>query len=137
MAYVLNTPIYVCMAHLLLSLAVPAPSIDITGAPPYSLYAGTSLMLMCTFELHNMVDSEVTVNSVWRRGGQIISPNSRVNISTISMVRPSIYRTTLAISPLSNTLDSGQYTCQSAIVSNAYILYADASQQETVRIEGR
>ena len=84
-----------------------------------------------------MVDSEVTVNSVWRKGGQIISPNSRVNISTISMVRPSIYRTTLAISPLSNTLDSGQYTCQSAIVSNTYILYADASQQETVRIEGR
>lgn len=73
---------------------------------------------------------------MWRRGGQILSSGSRVNISTITTAYPSIYGTTLSISPLSNTLDSGQYSCQSVITSEPYILYTDASQQISVRIGG-
>lgn len=83
-----------------------------------------------------MIDSPVRLNGIWRRGGQILNSNSHVNISTISMIRQSVYHTTLSISPLVNTLDSGQYSCQSDITSDAYVLYADTSQQVIVRIEG-
>lgn len=82
-----------------------------------------------------MVDSQVALNSIWRRGGQILSSNDRVSMS-ISMVRPSLYRTTLRISPLSSTMDSGQYSCQSGITSDEYVLYTNAIQQEVIGIGG-
>ena len=117
--------------------AVPAPSINVTGVPAYPLYSGTSLMLACLFEVHSAVDGQLTLNSVWRRGGEILNSNGRINISATSMIRPSIYRTTLSISPLSNTQDNGQYSCQSITTSSAYVLHADSSQQVTVRIGGK
>ena len=76
------------------------------------------------------------LSGVWRRGGEVINNSSRVNISVATLLRPSVYQTTISISPLSNTLDSGQYHCQSAITSNPFVLYADASQQVAIRIEG-
>ncbi len=116
--------------------AVPAPSVNITGVPTNPLFSGTSLSLTCTFELHNMIDSPLGLNGVWERGGEVLNSDRRVSISTISLIRPSTYQTTLSISPLSNTLDNGQYTCQSVLVSGTYVLYAEASQQVTVSIGG-
>lgn len=84
-----------------------------------------------------MIDSPVVLRSVWRRGGEILSSKNRFNISTVRMIRPSIYCTTLSISPLSNMLDNGQYNCQSVSMSSAYILYTDASHQVTLRIGGK
>ena len=83
-----------------------------------------------------MIDSPVELNNVWRRGGEILNSNHRVNISTVSRTHSSIYHATLSLSPLSSTLDSGQYTCESAITSSAYILYTDASTQVTLMIGG-
>jgi hypothetical protein len=83
-----------------------------------------------------MVDSPVTLNSVWRRGGESLDSDGRVNVSMINMINQTVYYTMLSISPLSNTMDSGQYSCQSALESDAYVLYADASQQVPVRIAG-
>lgn len=94
------------------------------------------LFLTCTFELPTFVDSAVALNSAWRRGGEVLNSNTRVNISAISRVYPSVYRTTLSISPLSSTMDSGQYSCQSSITSSAYILYTNTVQQVLVGIEG-
>ena len=122
---------------LLIFLPVPAPSVSITGIPSFPLYAGTSLSLTCTFELHSMIDSQVRLSGIWRRGGVTLGSNGRVNASAITIIRPSVYQTTLTISPLSNTLDDGQYTCQSTIPSDPFVLYADASQQVRVRIGGR
>ena len=121
---------------MLYSAAVPAPIVNLTKISSSTLFAGTNLSLICTFELHSAADSQVTLNSVWRRGGQILNSNSRVNISTTHMTSPLTYSTTLQISPLSNTMDGGQYSCQSIISSEPYILYTDASRQATVRIEG-
>lgn len=84
-----------------------------------------------------MIDSPVTLNSVWRRGGEILNSNSRFNISTIIMTGPSTYLTTLGISPLSNTMDSGQYSCQSVLLaSDDYVLFTDGSQQVAVTVRG-
>lgn len=116
--------------------AVPAPTITITGVPPYPLYTGTELSLTCSIELHSMVNSEVTLSSMWRSGGQILSTNGRVNVSTTSMVRSSLYRKTLRISPLSNTMDGGQYSCQSDIASSDFVRYTNAIQQVVISIGG-
>ena len=83
-----------------------------------------------------MIDSPVIINSVWRRGGDILNSNSRINISEINMIRESVYITVLRISPLSNTMDSGTYSCQSVITSSPYLLYSDATQQVTVSVGG-
>ncbi len=82
-----------------------------------------------------MADRPVRLNGVWRIGGQILISNSRYNISAVTMIRQSVYRTTLRITP-SNIMDSGQYSCQSDIASEPYILYADMSQQVAVIIQG-
>lgn len=117
--------------------AVPAPTVNVTGVPAYPLYSGRSLLLTCLFEFNNAVDTLMTLNSVWRRGGEELNSNGRVNVSTTTMIRPSVYRTTLSIIPLSNTMDSGQYTCQSVTISSAYVLFTDSSQQVSVGVEGK
>ena len=116
--------------------AVPAPSVSITGLPTYPLFAGTSLLLTCTFQLPSTIDSPVALNNVWRRGGTVISYDSRVNISDMSM-NPPIHQSILSISPLSNIIDSGQYSCQTGIASSAYVRYTDAFQEVSVIIEGK
>ena len=116
---------------------VPAPIVSIGGLPTQPLYTGTSLQLTCSFELTSFVDTIVGVNGVWRRGGEQITNSSRVNISTVTAIQPSTFQTTASISPLSNTMDSGQYSCQSVFMSNQFVRFADASNQVAVMIEGR
>lgn len=119
-----------------LIIAVPGPSITITGLPTSPIYAGTSLLLTCTFQLHRMIDTPVNFNSIWRRGGQSLQSGGRVNISAISMINPSTYQTILNISPLSNTVDSGLYSCRSALSSDTFVLYTDSSQQVALTVGG-
>lgn len=122
---------------MLILIPVPAPIVSISGLPTQPLYSGASLQLSCSFELTSFVDTTVELSTVWRRGGELITNSSRVNISAISVVRPSIFQTTVNISPLSDTLDSGQYSCQSVIISNQFVQFAVASGQIAVTIEGR
>ena len=118
-------------------ILVPAPIISISGLPTQPLYTGTSLQLACSFELTRFVDTTVELNSVWRRGGELITNGSRVNISAISAIQPSVFQTTVNISPVSDTMDSGQYSCQSVIMSSQFVQFAGASRQIVVTIEGR
>ena len=67
----------------------------------------------------------------------MITNSSRVNISATTAIRPSVFQTTISISPLSDTMDSGQYGCQSVIMSNQVVRFTGASHQVTVMIEGR
>lgn len=116
---------------------VPAPIVSIGGLPTQPLYTGASLQLICSFELTRFVDTTVEVNSVWRRGGEQITNSNRVNISAITAIRPSTFQTTFSISPLSDTMDSGQYSCQSVIMSNQFVRFTDDSHQVAVMIEGK
>lgn len=119
-----------------MTIIVPAYLVNITGVPDYPLYAGTRLFLTCVFELPVFVDSAVALNSVWKKGGEVITSDDRVNVST-SDRDTSAYLTTLSISPLSSTVDGGQYTCQSSIAANSYVFYSDSFYQISVRIEGK
>jgi hypothetical protein len=79
----------------------------------------------------------VELNSVWSRGGEVITNGSRVNISAISAIQPLIFQTTVYISPVSDTMDSGQYSCQSVVMSSQFVQVAGASRQIAVTIEGK
>ena len=101
------------------------------------LYTGTSLYIVCTLELSTAVESGVGVTGIWRRGGEVIVNSSRVSISETALIRPFVYQTTISISPLSHIMDSGQYSCQSSIMSSPFVRFASGSQQVAVNIEGK
>ena len=101
------------------------------------LYTGTSVLLTCTLELNSAVDSEVSVAGVWRRGGEVVNNSSRVNVSPTTLVRPSVFQTTISVSPLSDTMDSGQYSCHSTITSTPFVLFGAGSHQVTLSIDGK
>ena len=92
--------------------------------------------MVCTLELDAAVDSDVRVTGVWRRAGETLSNSSRISISETTLIGPSVYETTISISPLSDSVDSGQYSCQSAIMSSPFVRFTSGSQQVTVNIEG-
>ena len=94
-------------------------------------------MLVCMLQLNSRIDTEVRMNGIWRRGGEVLENNSRVNITEVTLIEPSIFQTTLRISPLSNEVDGGQHSCQTEFFSNPFILFTDALQQVVLRIEGK
>ena len=93
--------------------------------------------MVCTLELDAAVDSDVRVTGVWRRAGETLGNSSRVSISETTLIGPSIYETTISICPLSDSVDSGQYSCQSIIMSSPFERFTSGSQQVTVDIEGK
>ena len=119
---------------------VPAPTITINGLPAETLYAGTGLQLTCQVELHNGINTEVGVEGVWQRGGQVISNGSRTYILSFRQIQPMFYETVISISPASDSSDNGQYSCESTITSNSgasYTVFAMGYQSLAVSIEGK
>lgn len=94
------------------------------------------MLLVCTLELNSRIDTDVRVNGIWRRGGEILENSGRINITNIALIESSILQTTLHISPISDTLDGGRYTCQTEFSSDSFIQFTDAFQQVTLTIEG-
>jgi len=90
------------------------------------------LRLTCSHELNSNVDIPVTVLTVWRRGGQVLTSSGRVNVSTTSSMASSLYQATLLVRPTSSSLDTGVYSCQSSITSEAYVIYEQGSAEQTV-----
>lgn len=96
-------------------------------------------MLGCTAEVSGAVDTAVEVTAVWRRGGQVLTSNSRRNITSVTSVRGSVYETTIAVRPLSSTLDGGRYSCEFLVrpyPTSSYILTALGTDLLLVNIEG-
>ena len=94
------------------------------------------MLLVCILELSSRIDTELRVNRIWRRGGEILENSGRINITDIALSESSILQTTLHISPISDTLDGGRYTCQTEFSSESFIQFTDAFQQVTLTIEG-
>lgn len=118
------------------NFAVITPIIQISTLPIDQLYTGTSVLLICTFEINSRVDTEVRVDGIWRRGGEVLNNQSRVTITEVTLIEPFIYQTNLSINPLSDVLDGGQYSCETDATSDSFVLFSDAYQQVVLRIEG-
>ena len=120
--------------------AVPSPSINISGLHDDPIYTGTSLILTCTIELDETVDTPVVVTGAWRRSGDLLANSSRVHISELTESSVLVYETSLSLSPLSNLLDSGHYECTSLIrpdSESVFVIMGTASDTLTINIEGK
>ena len=73
------------------------------------------MILTCTIELNETVDTPVVLTGTWRRSGDLIANTSRAHISEVIQNSALVYQTSLSLVPLSSTLDSGQYECESLV----------------------
>ena len=78
-------------------------------------YAGSRQTLTCTVLLDELVDTLVNVSILWRKSGVLISNNSRISVSDVSRISNHVYQARVTFSPVSMTLDSGQYSCKTSV----------------------
>ena len=120
--------------------AVPVPSVSITMSSDNPLYAGSSLTITCITELSASIDTDVIVSALWKKAGDSISSGDRITISQPQLVSSSVYESELTISPLSTTLDSGDYSCEISVhpspVSPYIAASASASATVSLVVEG-
>ena len=107
------------------------------------LYAGTSFFLKCVITLIDLVTIPVIVRSQWTRNGISVPSglSSDVTITEGLIQNGSlIYEATLHISPLDNTDDSGEYSCNFNILSNIsdyeYVRNTSANTSTTITVQG-
>ena len=94
------------------------------------------MLLVCVFDLNSGVDTDVRVDVIWRKGGEVLNNDNRINITEVTLTELLTFQAMLSISPLSDALDSGQYSCQTDISSDSFVLFVDSLQQVILRIEG-
>ena len=95
---------------------------------------------MCTIEYSEAVDTPIVVTGTWRRAGELLSDDNHVLVSDITPLDGMTYQTNVTLSPLSNTQDSGQYSCEAAIgpqTASVFIIMSSDSDSVTLNVEGK
>lgn len=106
------------------STLVPRPMIEISTIPengPY--YAGSTLSLRCSIEVDSALDVPYLVNVEWLKSGTMLRSDGRVSISNVTQQSSRLYLTSVDLSPLSVTLDTGMYTCRVMVDTDPPMLY--------------
>ena len=91
---------------------MPSASINSTEG---QFYAGSRQTLTCMVLLDELVDTQVNVSILWHKSGVLISNNSRISVSDVSQISNRVYQVRVTFSPVSMTLDSGQYSCETSV----------------------
>ena len=110
---------------------------SISRLPEGVVYTGTTLTLNCTAELSQSIDTGVTISGVWRRSGELLTSDGRTLV--LDSVGIGFYSSSVEFSPLSGTIDSGDYTCTISVTpdpSTPFILMSTASDDLTLNVEG-
>ena len=68
------------------------------------------MTLTCMVIINEAVDTRALVDSIWRRGGEVITSDFRRMISNTTDLEM-LYQSTLIISPVDST-DSGHFSCE-------------------------
>lgn len=121
---------------ILINFIVTPPTIQIITIPIDELYTGSSVSLICAFELDSRIDTGVKVRGIWRRGSEVLNNINRINITELTLIEPSHFQTILNISPLSDVLDGGQYSCQTEFTSDSFVLFTNGFHQIMLTTEG-
>lgn len=128
---------YITVQHnILTNFVVTPPIIQIITIPIDELYTGSSVSLICAFELDSRIDTKVKVRGIWRRGSEVLNNINRINVTELTLIEPSHFQTTLNISPLSNVLDGGRYSCQTEFTSDSFVLFTNGFHQIMLTTEG-
>ena len=102
--------------------AVPTPTVTIS--PQTIAYAGNNVTLRCIITLTEGVrygisgsGSEVTVNSVWRKDGAILSNvDNRVIVGSTMEFGNTVFFNEIMFRPLRLSNDSANYTCEATLI---------------------
>ena len=117
---------------------VPPPNAYITFFPQRSmLYLGTMTSIVCVFAIQLVVDTPVTMNTIWIGPQGTVYNGNRTTVTSYSQPSAMVYNTTLQISPL-NSNDTGTYQCVGNISSNiSYIApFINASTNTSLAVQG-
>ena len=94
---------------------VPDPSITVTSDPVSPIIAGSNVTVICTIELNQNVDVELTVTTVWTApAGVTLSSTDPLMESTTT------YTSTAMVSPFER-IQSGVYSCRATLSSDTLV----------------
>ena len=106
--------------------------VEVSSSHTTTLYAGTSLTLICIVTLDSNVDSGERVETSWS-GLQDI-PEQRYSVTGASGSGGS-YTDSLTISPLADQ-DDGTFTCTVTVTGGSNVLQATASDEIIITVNG-
>ena len=102
------------------SAIVPQPVISVSTYPlnTIALVEATYFDIVCTVNISDAVNTDVSVDVEWsRNGGSPLTNNSDYTISSLTMLGSHMYTSTLRIESLSNTRDNGaMYSCTVSVL---------------------
>ena len=119
---------------------VPSPITTILGQTNASQLAGSSLELSCIVELVVEVDTGISVIITWKRNDEQINGDPHISVSSAIEVNAFIYQSDLQINTLSQSIDSGNYTCEVIVSSSPpseYVQDANISVTERIIVQSK
>ena len=127
------------MTSLFTIPVVPQPNVTVYSVSATPFYAGSSLTLVCMIELSSAVDTAVTVNTTWRRSGEELWTLNHTSVSETTQSSATAYQSTITLSPLSQTLDNGVYSCEVTVsdYTSAAVVDAIAYNSRSVMVQSK
>ena len=101
---------YIYIVYYNMSSPAPEPTVNITRSHSGSVYAGTEFALRADISFSDLsgVDVDISLNTSWSRGSDVIANDTRTTVSAVSGSGDS-YTASLNYSPIT-TSDSGLIT---------------------------
>ena len=112
-----------------------------TSIPDVSLYfSGVAISFTCLFTIDSAIsdDPNVVVSAEWRKGGNILTGNSRLTVVTPTLFLGVTYFGSLSFAYLTQ-LDSNNYSCEVFVTSNVnsnFIINSSVSSSIMINVEG-
>ena len=108
---------------------------------PSSLIEATYLDIVCTVNISDAVNTDVSINVEWsHNGGSPLTNNSDYTINSLTMIGSHMYINTLRIESLSKTRDnSAIYSCTVSVLPSpvsSYITGNENNNNITLNVAG-
>ena len=100
---------------------------------------GTALVLTCDIEVHNAVDTGITISVVWQQDEIEISNTTSVSITQPTLIYTNQYVALLNFSILSSSADGGTYTCTATanpVGAESYVTSASGMAIQSFSVTG-
>ena len=103
----------------------PAVTVSIDHVDPSSLIEATYLDIVCTVNISDAVNTNVSIDVEWsHNGGSPLTNNSDYTISSVTMLRSHMYISTLHIESLNNTRNNSTiYSCIVSVLLSLVLLH--------------
>ena len=114
---------------------------SIASIPDVSLYfSGVAISFTCQFTIDSAIndDPNAVVSAEWRKGGNVLTGDSRLFVITPELLVGVTYLGSLSFTYLTQ-LDSDNYSCEVFVISNVnsnFITDSSVSSSRVINVEG-